>query len=136
MLWCGCCSLVGTLMFALSTFAFPENAGHAQDFVRGFYSGAGSGMTVVGVVFFIRALWLLKNPKARHAAKIMETDERQKYITMRTFSTASMVCFWLTVVAIVISAPLNFTVFVTLLAEFFLSVIVVLVTNLVYQKRL
>lgn len=136
MVWLAGCAGIGALMFILSTFAFPKNAGHAQEFVRGFYSGAGSGMVVVGIVFLIRTLWLLKNPKARRTAQIKETDERQKHITMRTFSTASMVCFWLTVLAIVISAPLNFTVFVTLLVEFWISIIVVLVTNLVYQKTL
>lgn len=135
-LWCVGCAVIGALMFFLSTFAFPENAGHAQEFVRGFYSGAGSGMMVVSVIFLIRTLWLLKNPKARRTAQIKETDERQKHITMRTFSTASMVCFCLTVLAIVISAPLNFTVFITLLVEFWISTIVTLVVSAVYNKRL
>ena len=135
-LWCGGCSLVGALMVALSLFAFPQDMGHAQDFVRGFYSGAGSGMIGAGVVLLIRNIRLLKNDKARRAARIKETDERQKLITMRTFSTASMVCFWVTVLAIVISAPLNLTVFFTLLAEFWVSILVTLVISAVYNKRL
>lgn len=135
-LWCGGCAVVGALMLVLSLCAFPKEMGHAQEFVRGFYSGAGSGMIAAGIVLLLRNLWLLKNDKARRTAKIRETDERQKLITMRTFSTASMVCFWLTVLAIVISAPLNFTVFITLLVEFWISIIVTLVTSVVYQKRL
>lgn len=127
---------VGVLMLLLSLFAFPKDMGPAQQFVRGFYSGCGTGLIAAAIVLIIRFRSLLKNDKARRTAQIKETDERQRHITMRTFSTASMVCFWVTVVAIVVAAPLNFTVFVTLLVEFWISVLVVLITYLVYQKKL
>ena len=130
------CGLVGILMLVLSLYAFPKDMGHAQEFVRGFYSGCGTGLIAIAVIFLIRTGWLLKHDKARRTAQIKETDERQQQINMHTFSTASMICFWVNVVALVISAPLNFTVFVTLLVEFWVSVIVGLVTNLVYQRRL
>ena len=130
------CGALGALMLLLSHYAFPRDAGHAQEFVRGFYSGAGTGMVIVAIVFLIHTFWLLRRPDKRRAAQIRETDERQRHIAMRTFYTASSICMGLTVVAMLVAAPLNFTVFLTLLVEFFQSTAVVMVVHTVYQKTL
>ncbi len=128
--------LAGALMLILSLTVFPEDVSDTQDFLRGFYRGAGSGMIVAAVFFIIRSWWLLRHDKARRTAEINEKDERRQYVGMRTAATAGFVCLYLHFLAILVAAPLNFTVFLTLLMALYVSSMVQIITYVIYNRIL
>lgn len=105
-------AVLGVVLIVLSLTVFEESG--LPDFVRGFYLGAGSGMTLAGVFFTISTVCLLKNPEAARREEIRETDERERAIIAEAMKTVFWVFYVVLIVGIFVALPLNRTVFYTL----------------------
>ena len=126
-----CLGLVGILC----TFTILRG-GVLPDFVHGFYSGVSTGLTVLGALFFARSRWLLRHPDKAKAVFVKAQDERERCIEEKAMSTTWMILFFLLAAALLITAPIQLTVFCTLLAVFFLSVVLLFLSRAVYAHKL
>lgn len=104
---------LGVVLIVLSLTVLGES--DLPDFAKGFYLGAGSGMTLAGLFFVIRTARLLKNPEAARREEISETDERERAIVSEAMKAVFWVFYVVLIAGIFIALPLNRTVFYTLL---------------------
>lgn len=128
-------TLLGITAVVLSRTVL-ENSTDLRDFIKGFYFGAGSGLTVAGIVFAIRTLMLLKNPAAAKKAQVTEQDEREKAILTASVGTVFGVLYVVIVAGIIISLPLNMTVFFTLCGQLFLITATLLIATLWHRRHM
>ena len=84
------------------------------DFMKGFYTVFGLALIVVGKVIFFKSLILLRDAEKFKKAEIKYTDERNRFISSLTFSTASYIFLVALAIAIVAFGMINLTVFRTL----------------------
>jgi hypothetical protein len=123
---------VGDLQSLTSTFGIDLVN---LDFMQGFYSGFGCGLIVVGIVYIVRTVTLLKNEEKYKKAEIEYMDERNRFIRSLTFNTTSAIFLVALSFGIVISGMFNSIVFVTLLGTFAIYLLLLLSTFLVFRSK-
>lgn len=107
-----------------------------HDYIRGFYLGAATGISLGAVILLIRATWLLSDPEALKKARIKETDEREKQIANDAFRLAGTVTFFTVAAALFVVLPFSFAAFFALLAVMALYCVVFLVASFILSKIL
>lgn len=107
-----------------------------HDYIRGFYLGAATGITLGAVILLIRATWLLSAPEALKKARIKETDEREKQITNDAFRLAGIITFFTSTAALFVVLPFSFHAFYALLAVMALYGVTFLVAGFILSKKL
>jgi len=85
-----------------------------NDFLRGFYTGIGIGLTAASISLIIRFKKLLANKEKLQEKKIEENDERNIYIQIRTAYISFIVSLIVIYLVFIISGLFNLTVFLTL----------------------
>jgi len=102
-----------------------------KDFTSGFYFGLGFGLMGAGIATILKNLRYLKNADRFKAAETADQDERNRYITSRTWSVSAFIMLVLIYIAIIITGIYNVVVFSTLLVvlgAFFLVLLIVKTT--------
>ena len=117
-------------------FLFVENNPALHDFIRGFYLGAASSISLGAVVLLVRATYLLGHPEAAKKAKIRETDERERQIVNEAFRLAGLITFFTSAAALFVVLPFSFHAFFALLGAMALYCVTFLVGNLILSKRM
>jgi len=104
-------------------------------FMKGFYTGFGCALIVVGITMIIRNALLLKNGEKYRKAEINYLDERNRFIRSTTLNSASYVFLIALAFAIVISGMFDSVVFVTLLGTFSVYLIILLMSYLICRAK-
>lgn len=123
--------LIGTFCSRvfLSESVLPE-------FAHGFYSGISCGLMLLGALLFARCRWLLRHPQKAKTQMVKENDERERLIVQKAMTTSGFLLFFGEAAALLIAAPLNRTVFQTLLTLYFAQFFMLLIVRAVYARRL
>lgn len=103
-------AFLGMLMVGLvgmACYALLVKDSGLPDFFRGFYCGAGGGLSGVAAVFLFRVQYLLKHPEKQREARIKETDERAKANMSKAVFFAGMVTFFASAAALFVLLPIN-----------------------------
>lgn len=127
-------TVLGLLLIALSFTAMLTAA--LPSFARGFYMGAGSGLTLSGIVLSVKTRRLMKNPAAAQKAQISEQDEREQAIVTKAMTTVFWAIYLVLVPGIFIALPLSMDVFYILCGLLFLMTAVFFCSIQWYQKRM
>ena len=117
-------------------FLFVDNNPALPDFVRGFYLGAASGISLGAAVLLVRATYLLGHPEAAKKAKIKETDERERQIVNEAFRLAGFITFFTSAAALFVVLPFSIPAFCALIGANVLYCATFLVSNLILSKRM
>jgi len=104
-------------------------------FMQAFYTGFGCALIVVSISIITRNVLLLKSDEKFKKAEIDYIDERNRFIRSVTFNTTSYIFLVALSLAIVISGMFNSIAFVTLLGTFFVYLILLLTTHLIYKSK-
>ena len=104
-------------------------------FMQGFYTAFGCALIAAGIAIIIRNVVLLKNDEKFKKAEINYIDERNRFIKSLTFNTTSYIFLVALAFAVVISGMFNSIVFVTLLGTFFIYLILLLTTYMIYKSK-
>jgi hypothetical protein len=104
-------------------------------FMQGFYTGFGCALVASGIAMIIRNVVLLRNSEKFKRAEIEYLDERNRFIRSVTFNTTSYIFLVALAFAIVISGMFNLIVFVTFLGTFFVYLILLLATYLIFKAK-
>ena len=94
--------LAGLVTACCGLLAYSMNEAAVQnlpDFLRGFQTGAASGMGIAALVWLIKYGQVLRDPKRLQLQYIKETDERLKAINAR----AGMPLIWITSVVLILA---------------------------------
>ena len=117
-------------------FLFVEDNPALHDFVRGFYLGAASGISLGAVVLLVRTTYLLGHPEAAKKARIKETDEREKRIVNDSFRLAGFITFFTSAAALFVVLPFSIPAFCALLGTMVLYALSFLITDLILSKKI
>lgn len=128
-------TLLGIITIIISRTVL-ENSTDLRDFIKGFYFGAGSGMTGVGIFFSIRIFLLMRNPAAAKKAQITEQDEREQAIAITSVTTTFGILYVAIIAGIIISLPLNMAIFYTLIGELLLITFTLLIAIACHRRRM
>jgi hypothetical protein len=104
-------------------------------FMKGFYTGFGCALIVVGAAMIIRNALLPRNGEKFRKAEINYLDERNRFIKSATLNTTSYVFMIVLAFAIVISGMFNSVVFVTLLGAFIVYLMILLISYLICRVQ-
>jgi peptidoglycan/LPS O-acetylase OafA/YrhL len=104
------------------------------DFSSGFYFGLGFGLICAGIATIIKNMIYLKNAEKFKAAEIAYKDERNRYISNKTWSVSALIMLFLIYLAVVIAGSYNMMVFFTLLAVLGVFGLVLLIVQTVLKK--
>lgn len=129
MLAVGITGLVCFILFVQGNETIPE-------FLRGFYMGAATGISLGAVILLVRTTYLLSHPEALKKARIKETDEREKQIVNESFRLAGIITFFTTAAALFVVLPFSFWAFNALLAVMALYAVTFMALNFILSKRL
>ena len=126
--------ILGGLALAVAGTLVPRSL--LPDTARIFYTalvmgGIGAGAGLVGA-----SLWLAGHPERAKAAYVADRDEREQAIWTRSGKWAFWALYYSAILAMVVAAPLNITVFFTLLAVFGMANILFLASLLLTRKML
>lgn len=127
--------LVGITGILCYLFLLHDNT-TIHDYIRGFYLGAATGITLGAVILLIRATYLLSHPESLKKARIKETDEREKQITNDAFRLAGVITFFTVAAALFVVLPFSFPAFYALLAVMALYCVTFLVAGFILSKWL
>ena len=117
-------------------FLFVDNNPALPDFVRGFYLGAASSISLGAAVLLARSTYLLGHPQEAKKAKIRETDERERQIMNEAFRLAGLITFFTSAAVLFVVLPFSFHAFFALLGAMVLYCGSFLVGNLILSKRM
>lgn len=115
-----CVTLLGILTVLMAIFVnrppilYIESGSRA--FINGFYMGAGGGLIGVGIVNIIMNCRYLKNPELKRKRAIVETDERNRILGLRTWAYAGYSMFLIMYIGILLAGFISMTVMKVLLA--------------------
>lgn len=108
--------LLGGLALGLSGTLLRESG--LLDFAQGVYFGVGAGLAVCSIILLLHSLWLRKHQKRARSEFIRENDERERLASDKAAKWCFHTVFFGLIPALMISAPVNLTVFWTLFIIF------------------
>ena len=107
---------LGGLALVLSGTLLRESG--LPDFAQGVYSGVGAGLVGCGVGLLLHSFWLQRHPERARTEFIRENDERERLVNDKAAKWSFYTVFFGLLPALMISAPVNLTVFWTLFIIF------------------
>jgi predicted Co/Zn/Cd cation transporter (cation efflux family) len=93
--------------------------GRQLSFLHGYYWGVGLGLTAAGLATFAKTLYLLRNQAAFTKRMLWETDERNRYISLRAWSWTGYVTLYALLLASFIVGRYSYEAALTLIAMLF-----------------
>jgi len=130
-LLCACCAV-------LLSRNFPKEPS-ASEFLQGFTAGFQSGIiaVLVGflVFFFVRNIFVMRNPERLKRLFISETDERKLFIMQKSGSSGMNIVVYGLAVGTAVAGNLNDTVFFTLLGACLFVTMVRVALKLYYRTK-
>lgn len=126
--------LLGVITLTLSIIFSTGDHAYLSDFLSGVYTGTGSGLIAIGIVFIIRTSKLLKDEVKLKQKMLKERDERNQMITQRAMYTASTIMFFISYIGLLIFGIFNMAVFWTL-CIILIVYMVIFISLLVYFDK-
>ena len=118
----------GVVLFA-GTFGW-----HGLAFTNGFYLGLGFGLMAAGLVTILKNVRYLKNAEKFKVAEIADQDERNRFVSNRTWSLSAAIMLCLVYLAVIIAGMCNIVVFKTLLIVLGAFALVLLIVHIILKK--
>lgn len=128
--------MVGVIAIMIGLYFSTMAKGPQEDFMSGFYTDIGFGVTVASIVLFWKKRKLLKDAKALRAARLKEQDERVSAITQKALSIAGLGTICFVYAGFLIFGFLDRTVYYTLMAVFWIFVLLFLAFRIFYEKKM
>ena len=128
--------VLGALAVGIVLFLEPLSTEYSHDmsFVLGFYFGSGLGFIAAGTATIIKNTIYLKSTAKFKAAEIAYKDERNRFISNKTWSVSAFTMLALTYLAVIISGIYDIVVLRTLIAVLGVFGLTLLVVNTVLKK--
>ncbi len=134
-------SLVGALLILFLFFLlFWLNYSIRDHGYRSFFSGFQAGICgtffVASISYVIKILRVRKNEQKLKKMYIEAYDERKREISLRASSLSSFLTIYLLMVGVMVAGFWDQKVFFTLLAVLLVYAVILLISELVYSKKL
>lgn len=129
-------ALLAVGIVAIVCYALLVHQSVLPDFARGFYLGAGSGITLGALLLLGRTQYLLSHPQARKKAQVKEQDERERDILHRAFQFAGLFTFFLMAAALFVVLPLSIAAFNALLGAMVVYFLAFVAASFYFSKTL
>ncbi|MCL1906219.1 MAG: hypothetical protein FWG06_04360 [Clostridiales bacterium] len=128
--------VLGAITAGIVLFLEPLSAEYSNDasFLLGFYFGLGFGLIGAGTATIIKNTRYLKNADKFKAAEIAYKDERNRFISNKTWSVSALAMLVLIYLAVIISGVYNMMVFRTLLMVLGVFGLVLLIVNTTLKR--
>lgn len=130
----GVLALVCSYLIAQEYITIAEKA--EREFLSGLYAGIGTGLILVGIIFFVKYNQLLKDKAKLHQKRLAETDERNEMIVTKAVNTATMILLVGIYVAILIAGFFSMQVFWTLWAVSIVYFLIMLISKKYYEMQI
>ncbi len=132
--------LLGILALAASYFygsgfytILPTADNHAE-FIRGFYTGSGSGLIAAGIITIIKNYRYLHNVELKKKQSLIEGDERNQMIGRKCWAYAGYALFLCLYAGILVAGAISFEVLATLLIVLAVYGLLLLIFYIVLQR--
>ncbi len=128
--------LLGAVTLTLSTIFSTGDHAYLSDFLSGVYTGTGSALIAIGIVFIIKTKKILKDEGKIKQKRLAEQDERNQMITQRAMYTSSVILIFLAYISLMISGIFNLAVFWTLWVIIAVYMVIFISLLVYFNKKL
>lgn len=128
--------LLGVITFTLSIIFSTGSFAYLSDFLSGVYTGTGSALIAIGIVFIIKTKKILKDEGKIKQKRLAEQDERNQMITQRAMYTSSVILIFLAYISLMISGIFNLAVFWTLWVIIAVYMVIFISLLIYFNKKL
>lgn len=128
--------LAGIVTIVVVLGFFHDDGTQFTSFLRGVYTGTGTGLVLIGAIDIVRKSKLLNNAELLKRKKIEEQDERQKAIAQKASSLTLIILIALFYPALLVSGMFSSAVFFTLLAVLCVILAVMMISQAIVSHRL
>lgn len=131
-------SLITILSYATTLLIemFKEEKTADDSFYLGLLSGMSFGIAIVSIVYILKINKGIKNTEKLNELYIMETDERLKYIELKTGKVTMFVISYLFLFGIIISYHFDKTVSMTLAYAIMVIALIKMIVKFYYRKKI
>lgn len=138
MLIYGVFALAGVVMIAallIATNGELVSGDHISDYQSGFTVGLSSAFIASGIMFFLKTRATLNNPERFQKAYTENIDERNRFVLMKTYQTASMLFMGIIALASIAAGFISQMVAGTLSVCMGLFAIIILIVRRVVNSK-
>ena len=126
-----CCCSGSTIYFVLSRIIK-----NAPDFSRGMITGVFVAMDLICVYLMFRYMFMLRSEEKLKKEYIKSTDERNIAISRLTMTTSSVISLVVTALAVLVTGFFSQTVSTTLFIDMAAGVLITVLVNQYYNKKM
>lgn len=127
---------LGTITLALSIIFSTGSYAYLSDFLSGVYSGVGSALIALSVIFIIKTRKILKDEIKLKQKRLEEQDERNQMITQKAIYSAAIILNILVYIGLMIAGIFNLVVFWTLWIVLVVFMLTFIILQVYYRKKL
>lgn len=127
---------LGVITVALSFIFSNGKYNYLPDFLSGFYTGIGSALIAIGLVFIMKIKNILKNEKKLKEKRLEEQDERNQMILQRAMSLTAKAIIVIAYIGLLISGIFNLIVFYTLFVIILVYIVIFALSHMYYKTKL
>ncbi|MBQ7796918.1 MAG: hypothetical protein IJ374_10220 [Lachnospiraceae bacterium] len=131
----GMIALVASINYDAIPKVFLDAPKHIE-FIKGFYTGSGSGLMVAGMVIIIKNIRFLKNEELKKKRAVEEGDERNRLIGTKCWAYAGYSLFLCLYIGIMVSGFISVLVLKVLLGVLGVYGGLLLIFRLLLQKSM
>ncbi len=128
--------LLGAVTLTLSTIFSTGDHAYLSSFLSGVYTGVGSALIAIGIVFIIKTKKILKDEAKIKQKRLAEQDERNQMIMQRAMYTSSVILIILAYIGLMIAGIFNLVVFWTLWIIIAVYMVIFLSFLIYFNKKL
>lgn len=128
--------LLGAITLTLSIIFSTGSLAYLSSFLSGVYSGIGSALIAIGIVFIIRTRKLLKDEAKLKQKMLEERDERNQMIIQKAMCSASTILLIVAYISLIISGIFNLVVFWTLWIILIVYMVIFISLLVYFNKKL
>jgi uncharacterized membrane protein len=127
---------LGTLAIALSIIFSTGNHAYLSDFLSGAYTGVGSALITLSVIFIIKTRKILKDERQLKQKRLEEQDERNQMITQKSIYSAAIILNILAYIGLMVAGIFSLVVFWTLWIVLIVFMVTFILLHIYYSKKL
>jgi tellurite resistance protein TehA-like permease len=127
---------LGTITLALSIIFSTGSHAYLSAFLSGVYSGVGSALIALSVIFIIKTRKILKDEIKLKQKRLEEQDERNQMITQKAIYSAAIILNILVYIGLMIAGIFNLVVFWTLWIVLVVFMLTFIILQVYYRKKL